>query len=109
MVAPELIDAEVMHALRRRWLFGLIPLSAAQAGLDRLASWHLRRLSHRPLIELAWKYRHNVSAYDALYVAAAEALAIPLLTADGPLTRAPTPLIEIENLADPGWNGEIGA
>ena len=41
------------------------------------------------LAPLAWQYRHNLSAYDALYVATARTHDLPLLTTDARLTRAP--------------------
>jgi predicted nucleic acid-binding protein len=47
---------------------------------------------------LAWQLRSNVSAYDALYVAAARLSNAPLLTADGPLARAPRLGIVVENV-----------
>jgi predicted nucleic acid-binding protein len=46
----------------------------------------------------AVSHRHNVSAYDAFYVAVARLYEAPLLTTDGPLSRAPVPGIEIRNL-----------
>jgi predicted nucleic acid-binding protein len=66
--------------------------------LDDLSEWPVRRLSHAVLLREAWRHRHNVSAYDAFYVAAARLYDVPLLTADGPLSRAPTPGIVVRNI-----------
>jgi len=49
----------------------------------------LRRASHRPLLRRCWQLRHNLTSYDACYVALAETLDVPLLTADGRLADAP--------------------
>ena len=46
------------------------------------------RYSHRALIVRVWQLRQNLTAYDAAYVALAEALAVPLLTRDAPLARS---------------------
>ncbi len=47
---------------------------------------------------LAWRHRHNVSAYDAMYVVVARMYDVPLLTADGPLARAPALGIVVQNI-----------
>jgi predicted nucleic acid-binding protein len=60
--------------------------------LQALAIAHqlgLRRHASRALWRRAWELRLNLSAYDALYVALAELLQVPLLTADARLARAP--------------------
>ena len=88
LVAPELMDAEVLSVLRRAVLNGQLGEARAQMVIDDLAGWPVYRVSHRPLAGLAWRYYRNVSAYDGFYVAAAHAHGIPLLTADGRLSRA---------------------
>ena len=47
------------------------------------------RYAATPLLHRVWELRHNVGAYDATYVALAEALGASLLTGDGRLSRAP--------------------
>ena len=89
LIAPELLDAEVLSALRRAALSGRLEEGRALAALDDLAVWPVDRLPNRTLARLAWRHLHNVSAYDALYVAAARAHDATLLTADGRLSRAP--------------------
>ena len=88
--APHLIDAEVGNVLRRRVLRGDLPAADAEALLH--ASGPLvdhRYEMTRALARAAWALRQNVSFYDGLYAALAAALAVPLLTADARLSRAP--------------------
>ena len=47
---------------------------------------------------MTWQHHHNVTAYDAFYVAAADVLEAPLLTADGRLARAPGLGIAIQHI-----------
>ena len=89
LMAPELLDAEVLSALRGAVLGGRLDEGVALTALDDLAAWPVDRLPNRTLARLAWRHLHNVSAYDALYVAAARAHDAILLTADGRLSRAP--------------------
>ncbi len=89
LVAPELIDAEILSVLRRGVLNGEIEEARARMVVDDLLRWPVDRVSHQALAPLAWQYRQNVSAYDAFYVAAARARGSPLITADGRLSRAP--------------------
>ena len=89
LAAPELLDAEVLAVLRREVARGhLAPERAAEAVQD-LRDWDVERLAHRPLLEHAWSLCGHVTVYDALYVAAAHARDAALITADGPLSRAP--------------------
>jgi len=89
--APHLIDAEMGNVLRRRTLRGEI--SALDAEELLLAAPAL--IDHRyemtdGLARAAWKRRENVTFYDALYAALADALSLPLLTADARLRTAPS-------------------
>lgn len=88
MMAPELIDVEVVSALRGLVRAGHLNESEAQAAISALAWWPLTRRAHLPLAPRIWELRHNYSAYDAAYVALAEALECPLLTADERLAKA---------------------
>ncbi|HEX7245578.1 MAG TPA: type II toxin-antitoxin system VapC family toxin [Solirubrobacterales bacterium] len=85
---PHLIDAEVGQALRRRVAAGRLPEDRAGAALQVFARMPLRRIDHVDLIDRAWQLRHNLSFYDGLYAALAEALEVPLVTLDGRLARA---------------------
>jgi predicted nucleic acid-binding protein len=88
-VAPHLIDAEVLAVIQAKHRRGLIDLTAASQAVDDLASWPGERWSHRPLVDRVWQLRDNVRAYDAFYVALAEALDATLLTLDRRLAAAP--------------------
>jgi len=86
--APDLLNAEVLHALRR--LEGRHELAAersAKAVVD-LSVMPIARYPTIPLVERAWQLGKNFSAYDAIYVALAEALETSLVTADQHLAKA---------------------
>ena len=89
LAAPELLDAEILSVLRRAVLNGELAEARARMVVDDLLRWPVDRLPHRTLAPLAWEYRHNVSAYDAFYVAAAYMRDFPLMTTDGRLSRSP--------------------
>ena len=98
LVAPELLDAEVLAVIRRAFLQKRIDVARAGEALEDLIAWKIRRIPNVSLVRTAWRYRENVSAYDALYLAAADRFGSSLLTADGPLSRAPVGGILIENV-----------
>jgi len=85
---PHLIDIEVAHALRRAWLQGTLEAVRAEEALDDLAAWSLIRYPHDLFLSRIWNLRHNVTAYDAVYVALAEVLNVRLLTCDAPLASS---------------------
>ena len=89
LAAPELLDAEALSVLRRAVLQGRLVESRARLAVDDLVHWPIERIPHRTLAPIAWQYHRNLSAYDVLYVAAARAFDVPLLTAYGRLSRAP--------------------
>jgi predicted nucleic acid-binding protein len=97
-LAPELLDAEVLAVLRRAVLRGFLDERRAALALEDLAAWPIERISHRGLVAIAWRLRQNVSAYDALYVAIAQCYDAVLLTADGPLARAPNLGVLVHNI-----------
>jgi len=94
--APHLIDIEVAQVLRRHVLHGLVTDARAVRALDRWRDLDMERYAHTPLLDRVWQLRHNVSAYDAVYVALAEALFSPLVTGDARLARAPGLNVRIE-------------
>jgi predicted nucleic acid-binding protein len=87
--APHLVDAEVGHVLRSAVLRGELKPERATATLQDLAALPMQRAGHVALLERAWALRRNLTFYDALYVALAERLDVPLVTLDGRLQRAP--------------------
>jgi predicted nucleic acid-binding protein len=88
LVAPELIDLEVVSILRRAARAERLDGRRSGQALTDLAALPMRRVPHMPLLARVWELRDNLSAYDASYVALAEALGTVLLTADGRLGRA---------------------
>ena len=88
IVAPHLVDAELAHALRRLSRTGEVPLEAAVSVLSSWQAFAIERLPMTGLLSRVWDLRESVSAYDAMFVAAAEAIGVPLVTADRRLTRA---------------------
>ena len=94
--APHLIDVEVLHALRRWTREGRLTAEAGRARLERFeALMPLTRHPHRELWSRTWELRDRLSAYDATYVALAEVLDAPLLTADARLARGAEGLVRI--------------
>ena len=88
LAAPELVDLEVLSVWRRQVAAGEMTARRAALAVSDLAALPLRRMSHRLVLQRCWELRHTGTVYDAAYVALAEALAIPLLTADARLSRA---------------------
>jgi predicted nucleic acid-binding protein len=99
LVAPELVDLETTWVIRRQTQTGRVDLRRAGLALADLVELPLRRAAHRPLLARAWELRENLTVYDAVYVALAEAFDVVLLTADTHLANAPGPRCEIELLA----------
>ena len=89
MVAPDVVNPEVLAALRRLERTGELTTQRAVEALDDLMDAPVRRFSTLPLLAEAWTLRANVSAADALYVVLARVLGCPLVTADRKLSRAP--------------------
>jgi predicted nucleic acid-binding protein len=86
--APHLIDVEVTQVLRRYASNGEITPRRGREALDDVADLSLRRYSHEFLLPRVWELRNNLTAYDAVYVALAEALDAPLITRDSRLAAA---------------------
>ncbi|RDI67114.1 type II toxin-antitoxin system VapC family toxin [Nocardia pseudobrasiliensis] len=87
--APHLIDAEVGQVLRRHEYQGRIGEEVAAVGLRMMTALVDNRYEHQGWMATeAWKLRRTISFYDALYVALATRLDIPLLTSDEKLGKA---------------------
>jgi predicted nucleic acid-binding protein len=99
LFAPSLIDLEVLSAVRRLVASGVLPLAAAASAVSDLEVLPLERVQHTRLLGRCWALRNTVSPYDAAYVALAEALAVPLVTTDARLARAPGVACAVEVLA----------
>ena len=86
--APDLLNVEVLHVLRRHEQRGLITEARSREALDDLLILPIAHYPTSALVDAAWSLRRNFTAYDAMYLALAEALGTSLVTADGPLAAA---------------------
>jgi predicted nucleic acid-binding protein len=89
LAAPHLVDVEVGSAVRRLAAAGTVTAAMAAAALDDLAQLEVERHAHFDLLPRCWELRDNLTFYDAVYVALAEALDVPLVTFDARLASAP--------------------
>jgi len=96
--APHLIDVEVAQTLRRYVTTGQLASMRGREALEDLGELPLRRYPHAPLLPRVWELRSNLTAYDATYIALAEEIGAPLLTADRRLASAPGNRARIEVL-----------
>jgi len=87
MVSPDLMNVETMSVLRRLEAGGMLTRARAAHALVDLERAPLRRVPTAALLRPAWALRSNVSSYDACYVALAQQLGCPLVTADLRLVR----------------------
>lgn len=94
--APHLIDLEVAQVLRRYTAARQIDEARAGEVLEDLSDLDLYRYPHDVLLARIWELRHNVTAYDAAYLALAEALDAILLTRDKRLADVPGVSIRVE-------------
>jgi predicted nucleic acid-binding protein len=86
--APDLVLAEATNVLRRLELAKAITTAEANAAHEDLMQLNIELFSFEPFAERAWELRHNLTSYDAWYVALAEALRVPLATFDERLAKA---------------------
>jgi predicted nucleic acid-binding protein len=96
--APHLLDIEVAHVIRRYAMIGDMDGERGRAALAILAELPLRRYRHDFLLQRVWELRNNFTAYDAVYVALAETLDVPLLTRDRRLATAARTLVRVERV-----------
>lgn len=86
---PHVLDLEVAHALRRHVAIGSLTSDRAERALEDLQLLQLQRYPHDLLLPRIWQLRHNATAYDAAYLALAEALSATLYTRDARLASSP--------------------
>lgn len=89
LAGPDLVDVETVAVLRKRWLAGTLTARRFTAAVDDLADVPLTRYPTLPFMRRAYELRSTVTAYDATYVALAEALDCEMLSSDDRLSRAP--------------------
>lgn len=97
--APHVIDVEVAQVLRRYEARGVLAADEASRAIDDLLLFDLERVAHDLLLPRIWELRANLTAYDAAYVALAEALPATLVTCDARLAGAPRLGIDIDLIA----------
>ena len=98
LMAPDLVDVETVSVLRRLWLAKDLSARRFRAAIEDLEVLPVERYPTLPLMARAYELRANVTVYDAAYVALAEVLACPLVTADERLAKAPGPTCTIQLL-----------
>ena len=89
LAAPDLLRLEAMSVFRRQLANGFLTAKQADNAMQDLLDLPLAVYPNAPLLRRGWELRTNVTAYDSCYVALAEALGCPLLTADRRLSNAP--------------------
>ena len=94
--APHLVDLEVAQVLRRFAQGGVLAPARCGEALEDWRAFPVRRYPHEMLLPRIWTLRETLTAYDAAYVALAEALEAPLVTTDAKLARAPGHAASIE-------------
>ena len=96
LFAPHLVDVEVANALRRLVRAGRIESGMAATAVAQLGQLDIERLPHQPFLGRIWELRDGLSAYDASYVAVAEATGTTLVTTDAALHRSPGILCDVD-------------
>jgi predicted nucleic acid-binding protein len=96
VAAPDLLRVEVASVLRRHAGNGNLTPQQADAAIGDLLAFPITVYPTAPLLRRVWELRPNVTAYDGCYVALAEALEVPLVTADLRLANAPGLLCSVE-------------
>lgn len=99
LAAPDVIDLEVLSVIRRLHRAGRVTAIRASQAVDDLSDLRIERAPHRLLLRRCWELRSNLTPYDAAYLALAEALGAPLLTADARLASAPGITCPVEVLS----------
>lgn len=86
--APHLLDVEILHALRGLVRGGKLSLDRAQDVRTDFADLTITRYPVAGMSHRIWQMRDNLTAYDACFIALAEALECPMITCDERLSRA---------------------
>lgn len=86
--APHLVDVELLQGLRRLVRTGEVSSVRADEAIADLIDLDLHRHAHVDLLGRAWRFRDNITAYAAIYVALAEAIEAPIVTCDNPRAKA---------------------
>ena len=98
LAAPDLVIVEAAAVLRKRWIAGDMTSDRLDAAIDALVKLPVQHYPTKGLIRRALELKANVTPYDGVYVALAEALSADLVTADRKLAAAPGPRCVIRTL-----------
>lgn len=98
LLAPQILDLEVLSVIRRLHRRGTLEDRRAVMAVMDLQQLPVTRAAHEPLISRCWELRDNATSYDAAYIALAEALSATLLTGDVALASTPAIRCEMELL-----------
>jgi predicted nucleic acid-binding protein len=99
--APDLLCAGALSALRKLLRVRAITASEAQTSLGRLIRLPFIATGTAPFLPRAWELRDRVTPYDGRYVALAEKLNAPFVTAERRLVSAlPRDAVEALFLGD---------
>jgi predicted nucleic acid-binding protein len=97
--APAVIDLEILSTARRYVFRGEMTLAEADTLFAAYASIDILRYAHDSFFFRIWDFRDNFTAYDAAYVALAEAYRVPLITLDARLAKSAPRTIRVELFA----------
>jgi predicted nucleic acid-binding protein len=95
LCAPHLIDLEIVQVLRRYCNSGDMSPERAQNAIEDFEDMPITRYPHDIFLHRIWELRSNITAYDASYIALAEALPAPLITCDKRLASTPLHKVNI--------------
>ncbi|MFV0260225.1 MAG: type II toxin-antitoxin system VapC family toxin [Acidimicrobiales bacterium] len=98
VVGPDLLRVEVTSVLRRHANSGQLTAEEAERAVGDLLTFPITVFPTAPVLGRVWELRHNLTAYEACYVALAEAIQQPLLTADHRLANAPGLPCQVETI-----------
>jgi predicted nucleic acid-binding protein len=96
LVAPHLVDVEVLSAWRRLATAGDLDQRRVALAMEDLRALRLERVAHGPVMGRCWELHQNLTVYDATYAALAEVMEVPLVTADAKLASAPGLRCEVD-------------
>jgi len=105
MYAPQLIDVEMLHVLRRMVATGTVNADRAQHVREDFAALRVRRYPHEPLLDRVWELRSAFTPSDAMFLVLAEMLEVPLVTCDPHLAASRGHAAQIELFAPSGSKG----
>ena len=100
LFAPELLDIEVLSAMRGFVFRNEISPDDALHALGVFSDLEIERVPHKEFLLPTWRYFRNVSSYDAIYLAIAEHLDVAVITADSKLSRVPSTSVEVHDIRD---------